>query len=201
MIMNRKFIRRTAPLFAASLFAVCSAARAQEKLSEAIRVPPAPPARAAAPAAGPTSGSTASAPVRPQNLPAENVSDDQRAKLREASEKLRAEQTPLYEKLRAIRRELEQAAQADPLDEKLIREKAAALGVIEGDLALLRARHYQAIRGVLPSRPLENFKPATAGADTNASLRLRSPSPIERARALQPPAQNPLLPTPAPPAP
>jgi hypothetical protein len=86
-------------------------------------------------------------PVRPAHDP---VSEEQRAKLRETNEKFRAEQTVLYEKLRGTRREMEQAAQAEPINEASIRAKAAVIGQIEGDLALLRARHYKELRTVLP---------------------------------------------------
>ena len=87
------------------------------------------------------------APVRPAQDP---VNEEQRAKLRETNEKFRAEQTVLYEKLRTTRKEMEQAAQADPIDEASIRAKAAVIGQIEGDLALLRAKHYKELRTVLP---------------------------------------------------
>jgi Spy/CpxP family protein refolding chaperone len=87
------------------------------------------------------------APIRPSHDP---VNEEQRAKLRETNEKFRAEQAVLYEKLRTTRKEMEQAAQADPVDEAAIRGKAAVLGQIEGDLALLRARHYKELRTVLP---------------------------------------------------
>jgi hypothetical protein len=87
------------------------------------------------------------APVRPVR---DAVNEEQRAKLRETNEKFRGEQNVLYEKLRTTRKEMEQAAQADPIDEPTIRAKAAVLGQIEGDLALLRAKHYKELRTVLP---------------------------------------------------
>jgi len=80
----------------------------------------------------------------------ENVSDEQRAKLHEINEKFRTEQSAVYEKLRIAQRELEQTAQADVTDENAIRAKAAAVGQIEGDLAMLRAKHYKELRAVLP---------------------------------------------------
>ena len=86
-------------------------------------------------------------PVRPAHEP---VNEEQRTTLRETNEKFRAEQTVLYEKLRTTRREMEQAAQSDPINEASIRSKAAVIGQIEGDLALLRARHYKELRTVLP---------------------------------------------------
>jgi Spy/CpxP family protein refolding chaperone len=78
------------------------------------------------------------------------MTDEQRKKLQEANQKMRQEQTPLYEKLRTARQDLEKAAQAENFDEQTIRAKAAVIGQIEGDLALIRARHYQEIRTIAP---------------------------------------------------
>ncbi len=90
------------------------------------------------------------APATPARPTQEPVNEAQRAKLRETNEKFRAEQTLLYEKLRTNRKEMEQAAQADPIDEKTIRAKASVIGQIEGDLAVLRAKHYKELRTILP---------------------------------------------------
>jgi Spy/CpxP family protein refolding chaperone len=78
------------------------------------------------------------------------LTDEQRKKLQEANQKLHQEQTALYEKLRIARRDLEQAVQAEHYDEQTIRSKAAVLGQLEGDLALIRAKHYQEIRPFMP---------------------------------------------------
>jgi hypothetical protein len=75
---------------------------------------------------------------------------DARTRMRESTEKFRTEQMALYKKLQAARGELEQSAQAAKADEKIIREKAAVIGEIEGDLAVLRSKHYQALRAILP---------------------------------------------------
>ncbi len=90
------------------------------------------------------------APSHPAGAVVDKVSEEQRAKLRELNEKFRADQNGLYEKLRNARRDLEQTAQADVADEKAIRAKAGVLGQVEGDLTILRAKHYKELRTILP---------------------------------------------------
>src|SRR3954462_12210075 len=106
---------------------------------------------AADPAANPPNAqkSKVSQEVRPVTGQTNTLTPEQR-KYQEANQKWRQEQNPLFEKQRAVRRELEQAVQADSTDEKVIREKAAQLGQIEGDLAVLRAKHYKEIRAFMP---------------------------------------------------
>jgi Spy/CpxP family protein refolding chaperone len=93
---------------------------------------------------------SASSSIPPVTTSAPKITDEQRAKARESNEKFRNEQSALFEKLRTARREMEQAAQADVTDESTIRAKAATLGQIEGELAILRARHYKELRAILP---------------------------------------------------
>lgn len=85
--------------------------------------------------------------------------EEQRQRLREANETFRGEQAALYDRLRAARRELDQAAQAEIPDEKNIRAKAAALGQIEGDLAILRARHFKELRAIFSDGIGTNISP------------------------------------------
>jgi Spy/CpxP family protein refolding chaperone len=87
------------------------------------------------------------------------MTDEQRKKLQESNQKLRQEQAAVSEKLRAARRELEQAAQAVNYDEQAIRDKAATIGQLEGDLAIIRAKHYQDLRSIMP-QPVTNATPA-----------------------------------------
>jgi Spy/CpxP family protein refolding chaperone len=93
---------------------------------------------------------SASSSIPPVTTSAPKITDDQRTKARESNEKFRNEQSALFEKLRTARREMEQAAQADLTDESTIRARAATLGQIEGDLAILRAKHYKELRTILP---------------------------------------------------
>jgi Spy/CpxP family protein refolding chaperone len=91
--------------------------------------------------------------MRPVTNAMSNLTPEQRTKYQEANQRYRQEQTPLYEKLRTARRELEQAIQAENLDEKLIRDKAEQIGRIEGDLAVIRAKHSKELRTIMPQGP------------------------------------------------
>lgn len=132
-----------------------------------------PPQPAPAPAAAPVPadrfqriepGPTAR-PVVPPGAPQdEGLSDEQKAKLKEANEKLRLEQQPLYGKQREVRNEMRQLEQADPLDEAKLREKALELGKVEGELAILRAKHFQTIKGLLPKEQVERLQSGPGGA-------------------------------------
>jgi Spy/CpxP family protein refolding chaperone len=131
MSVNSKTMRKLSVILAAC---ACAAGSARAFAADARTNAPAPQNRVSQESA----------------RPRENVTDEQRAKLRDLNEKFRNEQNSLYEKLRNARRELDQTAQADATDEKAIRSKAAVLGQIEGDLAILRARHYKELRAILP---------------------------------------------------
>lgn len=84
------------------------------------------------------------------------LSPELRAKVREVNEKFRAEQTALYKRLQIARRELEQTIQSESLNDKGIREKATIIGEIEGELAILRGKHYRELGAVLPPGQLTN---------------------------------------------
>ncbi len=114
---------------------------------------------AADPAANPpiAQKSKVSQEIRPVTGQTNNLTLEQR-KYQEANQKWRQEQNPLFEKQRAVRKELEQAVQAENVDEKVIREKAAQLGQIEGDLAVLRAKHYKEVRAFMPRNSTNNMQ-------------------------------------------
>ena len=82
------------------------------------------------------------------------LTDEQRKKLQDASQTLRKEQTAIYEKLRVARHELEQAAQSEQFDEQAIRAKAAVVGQLEGDLAIVRANITRSSVPSCRSRPV-----------------------------------------------
>ncbi len=114
----------------------------------------------------------------------ENVTDDQRAKLKETNEKFRTEQNALYERLRNARRDLEQTAQADATDEKAIRAKAAVLGQVEGDLAILRAKHYKELRAILPHE--QAIQQSGLGGTNHIPARPEAVRPAARTNAAAP---------------
>lgn len=94
----------------------------------------------------------------------EGLTEEQRQKVRAATEKAREEQRLLSEKLRDARRELEVAAQAEEIDEVNIRAKAAIVGQIEGDLAIVRAKQYKELRNILPKEQVDRLQRTGPGA-------------------------------------
>lgn len=92
-------------------------------------------------------GLSANPAVRPV---AESLTDDQRKALREVNEKWNKEQTPLYAKMRDLRRELTQLERSETVDEKAIRAKAEELGKLEADIAVINAKRDKDIRKVMP---------------------------------------------------
>jgi Spy/CpxP family protein refolding chaperone len=80
--------------------------------------------------------------------PAAVLTDDQRTKLREASQALQAELTPLNEKLAAAQKEVLKAALAKDADEKTVRAKVEAVAKIQTDIAVLRLK---AVKQIAPT--------------------------------------------------
>jgi len=111
------------------------------------------------------------------SLRREALSEQDREKIRAATDKYRDEQKSLYEKLRLARKDLEQTAQAEKIDEKAIREKAAVVGQIEGDLAILRAKQYHDLEGIFPGRGNAFSR---TNATNNALLRQRLERSVQR---------------------
>ena len=91
-----------------------------------------------------------------------SLTPEERAKVQEVTAANRAEQRTLMEKLRAIRTELNQLATADPVDVAAVRAKGAELGQAEAELALLRGRQFQALKGVLPEEKLNALRNSPA---------------------------------------
>jgi hypothetical protein len=70
----------------------------------------------------------------------------------------RKEARPLEEKMRAARRDLQEAIHSEKLDEQLIRDKAAEIGKLEGDLAVIRAKAIARIHPPLTREQLARMK-------------------------------------------
>jgi Spy/CpxP family protein refolding chaperone len=152
---------------ASSLFAAESPATTPSPASSAT-----PPARSA-PGTVIRPGEGAASQKR------ESISEQERQKIRATSDKYREEQKALYEKLRAARGELEKTVQAKTIDEQAIREKAAVIGQIEGDLAILRAKQYHDLQAILPKGTNAFARPGS----TNTSKRLQD---LRRRPAISP---------------
>ena len=94
-----------------------------------------------------------------------SLTEEQRSAIRETMEASRKEAAPLEEKMRTARRELQEAIHADKLDENVIHEKAAEVGKIEGDLAVVRAKAFAKIRPSLTPEQVARMKNMPPGFD------------------------------------
>ena len=86
------------------------------------------------------------------------LTDQQKAQIKEIFKKERSEMQPLMTRLIKERRNLRTLVQADKIDEKAIRAEAAKIAVVEGDLAMQRARMARQIRAILTPAQVEKFK-------------------------------------------
>lgn len=109
-------------------------------------------------------------PARPTGL-AESINPDQRTKLMEANNAMQKETQPLYMEMRKVRLELDALVSTNNYDESAIRAKAAELGKVEGDLAVIRAKHQKTIRGFLSTNQVSAIQ---GSATTNVNRRLNS---------------------------
>jgi len=92
-------------------------------------------------------------------VPMEMVfNEEQRATFREEMDGQRDKLRALDEKNVKLRRELDEALFAEKLDEKLVREKSAALSEIEVERSLIRARAFAKVRPSLTEEQLERLK-------------------------------------------
>jgi Spy/CpxP family protein refolding chaperone len=105
---------------------------------------------------------------------AEGLSEEQRLKLREATEKSRQQQTELYERMRNVRTELDALTRVENYDESAITNKAQEIGKIEGELAVIRARQYKDLRGILPKGQFEQMHNGTSQPPAILQQRLNS---------------------------
>lgn len=128
------------------------------------------------------------------------LTPEERAKVQEITEKTRTEQRTLSEKLRTLRLELNELAHADQVDAAAVRAKGVQLGQAEADLALLRGRQYQQLKGVLPEEKLKAWRtfpgltaPPPAGPQVQQRLRTVVPRDSKAAPATRtvPPRQRP----------
>ena len=120
--------------------------------------------------AGPPGGTGADSPRGPGQrmmqgqqrgggFPFEMILDeDQRGQVREEMMGQRDKLRQIDEKSAKLRRELDDAMFADKLDEKLVREKHAALAEFEAERSLMRARVFAKVRPSLSNEQLERLK-------------------------------------------
>jgi Spy/CpxP family protein refolding chaperone len=113
--------------------------------------------------------------VLQQNLP--SLNEEQRKKLQEASSKLQKEQSTHYQEMARIRRELDELTRAETIDEQALRAKAMEMGRIEGELAVLRAKHQKELRSILPK---EHFERLQSGQPMRPQVQQRLNTIVER---------------------
>lgn len=90
-----------------------------------------------------------------QLIPDMNV--EQRSKLEIANAAFRKAVDPLEARLRTSRKELDDAANSEKLDETAIRAKAQEIGAVEGDIAVARANRLVKVREFLTPEQVKRF--------------------------------------------
>ncbi len=86
------------------------------------------------------------------------LDDQQRELVRESMQKHADELRKIQEKLRQAQRELMQAVLAEKQDEKVIREKADAVGKVQTELTLLQAKIFAPVVPTLKPEQRDMFE-------------------------------------------
>jgi len=94
-----------------------------------------------------------------------NLDDQQRELFREAMQKNSEQLRSLDEKLRAAQKELVKAAIAEQYDEKIVREKAEAVGKIQVEMTALRAKAFSVVVPTLKPEQREQLENSPFGAN------------------------------------
>jgi len=95
----------------------------------------------------------------PGILPVERVlTEEQREAFRDELQAHRDQLREINEKAARLRPELDEALLAEKLDEKLVREKVAALAELDGERSLIRARALAKVRPSLSEEQLTRLK-------------------------------------------
>lgn len=128
------------------------------------------------------------------SLPAVEATEEQRTALRELWRRIQTDSRESAARLRQTRQALADAVHGEKPDEARLRELAAEVGRLEGDIACCRARHLAAARARLSPSQLEFLRQArgdmTARIQEHLADRVQSrPRPSRRPEA--PPASQP----------
>jgi protein CpxP len=113
-----------------------------------------------------------------------DLTEEQRAQVRQVMESHRDELRAIGEKLRAAHRAQADAATAAQFDEQAVRTKAAELAAISADAAVLRARVHSEVFAVLT--PEQQAKAAELKAQREARVQQRREQARERAKQRRP---------------
>lgn len=93
----------------------------------------------------------------------EGLTEEQRTAVRDEMQAMNQASRDLREKQRTAQSALRDAVFAEKIDESAIRAKAAEVGKIEGDLAVIRAKHMANLRGKLPAEAFARIKESPMG--------------------------------------
>jgi Spy/CpxP family protein refolding chaperone len=118
-----------------------------------------------------------------------DLSDEQRARIREVMASHRDELRAVGEKLRAARRAQHEAGTAAQFDEQAVRAKAADVAAVAADAAVLRARVHSEVFAVLT--PEQQAKAAELQAQRQARREQRRERVRERVKERGPRATTP----------
>jgi hypothetical protein len=86
------------------------------------------------------------------------LTDDQRAELRKATEESREKVQSFDLKIREARQAVNESLFADPYDDAVTRQKAAAVGQLETERLLFRAKVFEKVRPTLTAAQRDRLK-------------------------------------------
>lgn len=147
------------------------------------------------PATPPIGGPGLQRPVAPESDPLAELTEEKKSALRDAFGKIQPESRELAKKLSAARKELADELYAEKVDEATIRAKAAAIGKLEGDVALLRAQAFAQVRPLLKPAQIEflkskNMRPEMLGRMPSRPAGAPAGAPGRPVRPAAGPGQN-----------
>jgi Spy/CpxP family protein refolding chaperone len=100
-----------------------------------------------------------------------NLTDAQRTQVRDVMDRHQEETRAAQIKMREAREALRKAVETVPLDEGLVLEKADAVGRLEGDLAVLRARIHSEVYALLTAEQRTTAAQITAEREARMKQR------------------------------
>lgn len=87
-----------------------------------------------------------------------NLTDAQREQIRAIAESHKADWTALSDRARTARIALNDAVNAEPIDEALIRQKSSEVAAVDADIAVARARAHAEVRQILTAEQKEKVR-------------------------------------------
>jgi Spy/CpxP family protein refolding chaperone len=134
--------------------AACAGAFAQVQ-TNALKTP------APSPRVGLGSTGHVNRPTQRSDRTLQDLTPDQRTKLDEANKEFSATVMPLYTRMVAARRELDNAVNQDKMDEAAVRAKSKEIADLETDIAIARAQRYVKFRTFLSAEQARRLNQPT----------------------------------------